>query len=219
MAPSVDAYILQCSPENRSKLEELRKLILSYLPEDVEETISYGMPTYKRKANLIHFAAAKQHLGIYPGPAALEAISTTPYTSSKGALHLPWNEPLPEELIADLINYNLENTVNPWQKYQHQWKEADIRMTALLDKTPLKKEKKWGADVYTLDGKNVVGWGGFKSFFSIWFYNGVFLEDPLKVLIAAGETKALRQWRFERVEDMDPEKSCPTFWKQWIKFT
>lgn len=206
MSQSVEEYINQAPLEHQPKLHELREMILARLPDDVEEVISYGMPTYKRKSNLIHFAAQKQHIGIYPGPAALEAVPTGKYTCSKGALHLPWDGPLPEELIAGLIEYNLENTVNPWQKYQHQWKEASAIMTQVLDKTTLKKEKKWGADVYTMEGKNVIGWGGFKAFFSIWFYNGVFLSDPLNVLIAAGETKALRQWRFKRVEDMDQEK-------------
>ena len=50
--------------------------------------------------------------------------------------------------------------------------------------------------------------GGFKDFFSLWFYNGVFLTDPLQVLISAseGKTKALRQWRFTDVKDMDERK-------------
>src|SRR5690606_29391199 len=49
---------------------------------------------------------------------------------------------------------------------------------------------------------------GFKNFFSLWFYTGVFLEDKEKQLISAseGKTKALRQWRFEDVNDMDPKK-------------
>jgi uncharacterized protein YdeI (YjbR/CyaY-like superfamily) len=206
MNQAVDGYIHQAPVEFQPKLQELRELILSLVPEDTEEIISYGMPTYKRKTNLLHFAAQKNHLGIYPGAAALESVSTAPYASSKGALHLPWDKPLPEDLIAELIHFNIENTVNPWQKYAHQWKEASALMSELMDRTPLKKEKKWGADVYTLDGKNVIGWGGFKAFFSIWFYNGVFLEDPLKVLIAAGETKALRQWRFTQYSEMNPDQ-------------
>src|SRR5690606_28236108 len=49
------------------------------------------------------------------------------------------------------------------------------------------------------------GWRGFKNFFSLWFNNGVFLEDKLKVLVTAseGKTKSLRQWRFTDVKDMN----------------
>ncbi|BFM44174.1 hypothetical protein CFS9_28150 [Flavobacterium sp. CFS9] len=46
--------------------------------------------------------------------------------------------------------------------------------------------------------KNVIGIGGFKEYFTIWFFNGVFLKDKKKRLINAQEdkTKSLRQWRF-----------------------
>ncbi len=50
-----------------------------------------------------------------------------------------------------------------------------------------------------------VGIVGFKSFFTLWFYNGVFLEDKHNVLVSAqeGVTKAMRQWRFSSMEDID----------------
>ncbi len=55
---------------------------------------------------------------------------------------------------------------------------------------------KWGIPVYE-HSKNVVGLAAFKNFVSLWFYQGVFLADEDKVLIAAGDaTKGLRQWRF-----------------------
>src|SRR5690606_17206790 len=56
--------------------------------------------------------------------------------------------------------------------------------------------------------KHVIGWAGFKDFFSLWFYNGVFLEDKEGVLVNAseGKTKALRQWRFTDVNQMDEKK-------------
>lgn len=62
----------------------------------------------------------------------------------------------------------------------------------------LEETIKWGGPVYTYNSKNVIGMGVFKSFISIWFFQGVFLKDKAKVLINAqeGTTKALRQWRF-----------------------
>lgn len=77
----------------------------------------------------------------------------------------------------------------------------------ILDKLPLQKTIKWASEVYTYKGKNVVSYGGFKNFFTIWFYNGVFLEDPYKVLItASGHTKSLRQWRFTSAAEIDEQK-------------
>ncbi len=76
---------------------------------------------------------------------------------------------------------------------------------AILDKTPLEIAIKWGGEVYQMNGKKVVSYGGFKNHFCLWFYDGVFLSDPLKVLINANEekTKALRQWRFTSAEQIN----------------
>lgn len=69
----------------------------------------------------------------------------------------------------------------------------------------LEETVKWGAPCYTLRGKNVLGLGAFKSYCGVWFYQGALLKDPKKVLVSAqkGKTKALRQWRFQAVEDID----------------
>jgi len=77
-------------------------------------------------------------------------------------------------------------------------------LKSIIRKTVLKETIKWGTEVYTHNGKNVLGLVAFKNFFSLWFYNGVFLEDKHKVLINANEekTKALRQWRFTSKEEI-----------------
>jgi uncharacterized protein YdeI (YjbR/CyaY-like superfamily) len=56
-----------------------------------------------------------------------------------------------------------------------------------------------GAPVYTIDGKNVLGIMAFKNHFGLWFFNGVFLSDPKKILENAqeGKTKAMRHWKFK----------------------
>ena len=89
-----------------------------------------------------------------------------------------------------------------------QWEEELSLIASIIDKAPLDKSIKWGADVFTYNGKNVVSYGGFKHFFSIWFYNGVFLADKDKVLVSAtdGKTKSLRQWRFTSKKEIDEGK-------------
>lgn len=74
----------------------------------------------------------------------------------------------------------------------------------LINSTQLDESLKWSAPVYSLNGKNVVGLGAFKQHFGIWFFNGVFLKDEEQLLVNAQEkTKALRQMRFESIEDID----------------
>ena len=67
---TVDEYILAQSEEIRPLLISVRNTICTALPE-AEERFSWQMPTYWRNHNLIHFAAQKKHLGIYPGAAAV----------------------------------------------------------------------------------------------------------------------------------------------------
>jgi uncharacterized protein YdeI (YjbR/CyaY-like superfamily) len=90
----------------------------------------------------------------------------------------------------------------------NQWSEELDRIASILDKFDLFKTVKWGANVYTYNGKNVVSYGGFKNFFTIWFHNGVFLTDKHKVLINAqeGKTKSLRQWRFTTMKEISEKK-------------
>ena len=89
-----------------------------------------------------------------------------------------------------------------------QWHEELSLLASIVHKAPLEKTTKWGADVFTYNGKNVLSYGGFKHFFVLWFYNGVFLADKYKVLISAqeGVTKSLRQWRFTSIKEVDERK-------------
>ena len=86
-----------------------------------------------------------------------------------------------------------------------QWQSELDFLRGILLKTELQEEIKWGAPTYTLGGKNVVGLGAFKSYVGLWFFQGVFLTDKSNVLFNAqeGKTKAMRQWRFTSIEDMD----------------
>lgn len=62
------------------------------------------MPTYWKKRNLIQFAVSKKHIGLYPGPAAVEAFADRlqGYKTSKGTIQLPYDKPLPLDLICEI---------------------------------------------------------------------------------------------------------------------
>src|SRR5690554_4244958 len=98
------------------------------------------------------------------------------------------------------------------------WEKEIETIRAIIAKTELEETVKWGAPVFTINGKNVVAYAGFKNYFALWFYNGVFLKDEAKVLVNAQEnkTKALRQWRFEKGDDFD-EKLLLRYIKEAIE--
>ncbi len=211
---TIDAYIKASPKEHQALLQELRQVILKASPAETTEIIAYKMPTFRYHGNLIHFAIFKQHIGIYPGSEATTHFENelTAYKTSKGAIQLPLDKPLPKQLIRDLVKYNAARSKDKkgpnWHTHRGNWAAAEELMQKIILKTGLSREFKWGTNIYTCNGKNVIGWGGFKHFFSLWFYNGVFLEDKDKVLITAseGKTKALRQWRFTNAKDMDEKK-------------
>ena len=106
---------------------------------------------------------------------------------------------------------------NKWNK-TNQWENELELLHAIIRKTLLIETTKWGGPVYTYKSKNVLGIGGFKSYFGIWFFNGVFLKDEKKILINANEenTKSLRQMRFNSVKEID-EKLILAYIKEAIE--
>ncbi len=210
---NIDQYIAQFEGKEQAILQKVRTTIARTAPE-ATETISYQMPTFRYKGNLIHFALYKHHLGLYPGPEAIHHFKEdlTAYKTSKGAIQIPLDQKVPHTLIEKLVRFNIEQlqdkSAPDWKRYHAQWEDAIEKVQQVLHELPLEREFKWGSDVYTYQGKNVVSYGGFKNHFAIWFYNGVFLEDKDNVLIAAseGKTKALRQWRFPSADEINPVK-------------
>jgi len=87
------------------------------------------------------------------------------------------------------------------------WQTELLSLRRVILLTELKETIKWGMPCYTHNGQNIVGMGGFKSYFGLWFHQGVFLSDPATVLINAqtGKTKALRQWRMTSAHDVNPD--------------
>lgn len=98
----------------------------------------------------------------------------------------------------------LKTNIPAWDKV-NSWSVELEFLKSIIAKTELVETTKWGGPVYVLNGKNVLGIGGFKNYFTIWFFNGVFLKDEKQVLVNAqeGVTKSLRQWRFSSKNEVD----------------
>lgn len=97
-------------------------------------------------------------------------------------------------------------TPDDFYKEAKLWRGDLARLREIIQTTELIEEIKWGAPCYTLNGKNIVGVGRFKSYFGVWFHQGALLTDKNKVLINAqeGKTKALRQWRMNSAGEIKP---------------
>lgn len=107
---AVVQYILRQEAGIQEILRKTQKAISSVLPHS-NLIISWSMPTFKDKKNIIHFAANKSHLGIYPGPKTIEAFQykLEPYKFSKGAVQFPYKDGIPYKLIQEMALYSYES--------------------------------------------------------------------------------------------------------------
>lgn len=106
---TIDDYIADQPKEVQTLLKDVRKTIRAAAPEATEK-ISWQMPTFWQGENIIHFAAFKHHIGIFPGGEAVGVFKDrlTGYKTSKGTIHFPLDKPINHQLIADIVRWRLE---------------------------------------------------------------------------------------------------------------
>ena len=106
---NIDDYIAAQDEKYQPVLREVRAVLRNALPE-AEERISWSMPTYWKGRNIIHFAASKKHLGLYPGDEATAAFAEelSGLGVSKGTIRVPYDQPLPAELIERIAKWCYE---------------------------------------------------------------------------------------------------------------
>lgn len=104
----IDDYISWFEGDVKAKLEEIRTIIRKAAPA-ASETISYSMPAFKINKVLVYFAGYNHHIGFYPTPSAISKFANelSGYTTSKGAVQFPIDQPLPKQLIQNIVLFRL----------------------------------------------------------------------------------------------------------------
>ncbi len=118
MIKTIDEYIATFPKNVQDILQELRKVIKEAAPE-AKEAISYGMPTFKLNGNLVHFAAYKNHIGFYPAPSGIDSFKEklAKYRTGKGTLQFPIDEPIPFELVKEVVRVRVKENLSKKSKY------------------------------------------------------------------------------------------------------
>jgi uncharacterized protein YdhG (YjbR/CyaY superfamily) len=108
---TIDEYIAQFPDNVQQILVKIRAVIRDAAPEATEK-ISYQMPTFYLKGNLVHFAAFKRHIGFYPVPSGIEAFKEelSGYKGAKGSVQFPLDEPIPYDLIRRIVLFRVDET-------------------------------------------------------------------------------------------------------------
>lgn len=110
---TIDEYIATFPENVQDILGKIRKVIREAAPE-AEETISYGMPTFKLNGNLVHFAAYENHIGFYPTPSGIETFKEelSAYKCGKGSVQFPIDKPVPFDLVEKIVFFRVEENLN-----------------------------------------------------------------------------------------------------------
>jgi len=109
---NIDDYLENFPPQIQEILKELRSTIKRAAP-DADEKISYQMPTFYQKGNLVHFAAYKNHIGFYPAPSAILLFKNelSEYKNAKGSIQFPLDKPLPLDLITRIVTFRVNENI------------------------------------------------------------------------------------------------------------
>lgn len=106
---TIDEYIAAQPEEVQPLLQAIRQTIRSAAPQAAER-MSWQMPTFWQGENLVHFAAFKHHIGLFPGGEAVGVFADrlSGYKTSKGTIQLPLSKPMDHALIADIVRWRAE---------------------------------------------------------------------------------------------------------------
>ncbi len=105
---AVAAYIAAAPEPARRRLRALRAAVQKEAPHAVER-IAYGLPTWHQGENLIHLGGFAEHVGVYPGPAAIRAFAREleSFATSKGAIRIPHDRELPLDLVRRIVRWRI----------------------------------------------------------------------------------------------------------------
>jgi uncharacterized protein YdhG (YjbR/CyaY superfamily) len=116
---NIDEYIAGFPPEVQEILQKIRLTIRKAAPK-AEEAISYMIPTFKLNGNLVHFAAYKKHIGLYPAPRGNEAFKEelSAYGGGKGTVQFPLDKPIPYALIRKIVKFRVKENTDEAAKWK-----------------------------------------------------------------------------------------------------
>jgi uncharacterized protein YdhG (YjbR/CyaY superfamily) len=108
----IDKYIASFPVDTQNLLEQIRVTVRNAAP-GAKETISYGMPAFYLKGNLVYFAAFKNHIGFYPTAAGIEAFKSelSVYEVTKGTVRFPFDKPIPGDLITRIVKFRVKQNL------------------------------------------------------------------------------------------------------------
>jgi uncharacterized protein YdhG (YjbR/CyaY superfamily) len=102
---TIDEYVRACPADAQPVLKEVLRRVRVAAP-GTEESIRYGMPTFKLpNGHPTYVAAWKRHLGVHDVPSLDRALERhlAPYRSGRDTLRFPLRDDIPYDLIEQVV--------------------------------------------------------------------------------------------------------------------
>jgi uncharacterized protein YdhG (YjbR/CyaY superfamily) len=112
---AVDHYLAAVPEPARSTLNRLRATIRTLAPPATTEVITYGIPAFHYKGNLIGYAAFSNHCSLFPmSSSVIEAFKSelTSFHTSKGTIRFSIDRPLSSTLLKRLVKARIAENEN-----------------------------------------------------------------------------------------------------------
>ena len=109
---NIDDYIGDFPKDVQRILRKLRSAIKKAAPL-AKETISYRIPTFTFHGYLVHFAAFKDHVSLFPTSSPMNAFrrDLSPYKVSRGTIQFPSDRPLPLTLVGRIVKFRVQENL------------------------------------------------------------------------------------------------------------
>lgn len=103
---SIRDYIKNEPVAVQKVLKQMHALARKAAPK-ASDKLAWGMPTLYQEGNLIHFAAFKNHMSIFPGPDAIVHFKKdlSGLVTSKGTIQIPYGQKLPAGLVTKIVKF------------------------------------------------------------------------------------------------------------------
>jgi uncharacterized protein YdhG (YjbR/CyaY superfamily) len=110
---SIDDYIEDFPKNVQRILRKLRSAIKKAAPPQAQETISYRIPTFTLRGYLVHFAAFKDHISLFPTSSPMKAFqrALSPYKVSRGTIQFPLDKRLPLTLVSRIVKFRVRENL------------------------------------------------------------------------------------------------------------
>ena len=115
---TVDDYVESFPAPAQQRLRELRDLSRANAPQAVEG-LKWGNPAYWLDTILFVFSGHKEHANFVVTPTTLSAFTdeVAGYQTGKGSVQLPYDEPVPTDLLARMIVHRIRE----WEQQGVRW--------------------------------------------------------------------------------------------------